>query len=56
MTRGHRPVLRVATDERIRVPQYLLLDQERALRERLAQLSAAYEEARTMSAPEATAE
>jgi predicted nuclease of restriction endonuclease-like (RecB) superfamily len=33
-------------DERIKVAQYLLLDQERALRERLAQLSIAYDEAR----------
>ncbi len=33
-------------DERIKVAQYLLLDQERTLRERLAQLSIAYDEAR----------
>jgi len=39
-------------DERIKVAQYLLLDQERALRERLAQLSAAYEEAQARTVPE----
>jgi hypothetical protein len=39
-------------DERIKVAQYLLLDQERALRERLAQLSAAYEEAHARTGPE----
>jgi len=39
-------------DEWIKVAQYLLLDQERALRERLAQLSAAYEEAQARTVPE----
>jgi len=35
-----------SADERIKVAQYLLLDSQDALRERLAQLSAAYDEAR----------